>query len=136
VAKANISTGSSQCNAAYHEKLSMRQAPAVSDYLISKGVAAGSIENYGGGDSQPLTTLAECRVQLELQGTKGATRDHRNWLQAASSPVVFMPTLSTRVRARLQASRKIGIKLRGSFMDWLTVLNFRPAGDWMKSMAC
>ncbi len=76
--------------AAYNQKLSLRRATAVSDYLVSKGVAAGSIDAYGEGESQPLTTLAECpggkrtvlieclrrdrRVEVDVQGTKAATR--------------------------------------------------------------
>lgn len=73
---------------AYNQKLSLRRATAVSDYLVSKGVAPGSIQAYGEGESNPLTTLAECpggkrvaliaclqrdrRVEVDVQGTKAA----------------------------------------------------------------
>jgi OOP family OmpA-OmpF porin len=74
---------------AYNQKLSLRRATAVSDYLVSKGVAPGSIDAYGEGESQPLTTLAECpggkravliaclqrdrRVEVDVQGTKASS---------------------------------------------------------------
>lgn len=75
---------------AYNQKLSLRRATAVSDYLVSKGVAPASIQAYGEGESNPLTALADCpggkraaliaclqrdrRVEVDVQGTKAAVR--------------------------------------------------------------
>lgn len=75
---------------AYNQKLSLRRATAVTDYLVSKGVAPASIQAYGEGESNPLTTLGECpggkravlieclqrdrRVEVDVQGTKAAVR--------------------------------------------------------------
>lgn len=73
---------------AYNQKLSLRRATAVSDYLVGKGVAPASIQAYGEGESNPITTLAECpggkrvglieclqrdrRVEVDVQGTKAS----------------------------------------------------------------
>ncbi|CAM8661398.1 OmpA Outer membrane protein and related peptidoglycan-associated (lipo)proteins [Comamonadaceae bacterium] len=75
---------------AYNQKLSLRRATAVSDYLVAKGVAAASIQSYGEGESNPLTMLADCpggkrlllieclqrdrRVEVDVQGSKPAER--------------------------------------------------------------
>jgi OOP family OmpA-OmpF porin len=75
---------------AYNQKLSLRRATAVSDYLVSKGVTPASIQAYGEGESNPITTLADCpggkratlvdclqrdrRVEVDVQGTKAATQ--------------------------------------------------------------
>lgn len=44
--------------AAYNQKLSVRRARAVADYLISQGVPAGRIQIEGRGETQPVATNA------------------------------------------------------------------------------
>jgi len=47
---------------AYNQKLSMRRAEAVRNYLVSSGgVDAGRISAVGSGESQPLTKAEDCR---------------------------------------------------------------------------
>lgn len=71
---------------AYNQKLSERRAMAVSDYLVSQGVAAEKIETMGMGKTQPLPevkcannqprrALIEClapnrRVVVDVMGKK------------------------------------------------------------------
>ena len=73
---------------AYNQKLSMRRAEAVKDYLVSSGgVAASRISAVGKGESQPVTKAEDCRgtkpnpkliaclqpdrrVDVEVSGTK------------------------------------------------------------------
>ena len=38
----------------YNMGLSQRRASAVADYMVSKGVAAGSISSMGKGESEPV----------------------------------------------------------------------------------
>jgi OmpA-OmpF porin, OOP family len=70
----------------YNQKLSLRRANAVKDYLMSKDILASRIEAEGKGKSQPVSKAGECagvmsakviaclqpdrRVDIELTGTK------------------------------------------------------------------
>jgi OmpA-OmpF porin, OOP family len=66
---------------AYNQKLSMRRADAVRDYLVSKGVDKAKIETIGMGEKQPVVqcdqkgmkALIEClqpnrRVEVQVKG--------------------------------------------------------------------
>jgi len=66
---------------AYNEKLSVRRADVVRDYLVSKGVPKDKIETIGMGEKQPLVQcdqknlkeLIAClqpnrRVEVEVKG--------------------------------------------------------------------
>ena len=71
---------------AYNQKLSLRRAKTVREYLVQQGVAAGSIQARGEGESHPVTTMLDCpaglrhklidclqadrRVEVEVQGTR------------------------------------------------------------------
>jgi OmpA-OmpF porin, OOP family len=72
---------------AYNQKLSMRRAEAVRDYLASTGIEPTRISAVGKGESQPLTKTQDCRgmkpapkliaclqpdrrVDVEVSGTK------------------------------------------------------------------
>ena len=74
-------------SAKYNQKLSEQRAAAVKDYLVSQNLQANSIESKGVGETQPVTTLADCkgnkatpkliaclqpdrRVDVEMTGTK------------------------------------------------------------------
>lgn len=77
---------------AYNQKLSVRRAEMVRDYLIiTGGVAAVKIDTSGVGETQPETTARQCdnlkdrkalvhclapdrRVDVEVQGTRETTR--------------------------------------------------------------
>jgi OOP family OmpA-OmpF porin len=72
--------------AAYNQKLSVRRAGAVKQYLVGKGIAPNRIHAEGKGKTQPLTKPADCkmknrkaliaclqpdrRVDVEVTGTK------------------------------------------------------------------
>jgi len=45
---------------AYNQKLSMRRAEAVRNYLVSSGVDAGRVSAVGKGESQPITKTEDC----------------------------------------------------------------------------
>lgn len=76
-------------SAAYNQKLSVRRATVVGDYLVSRGVAATAIDASGMGEKQPMTASTDClrgnrsariaclapdrRVDVEVQSTKLAT---------------------------------------------------------------
>lgn len=73
-------------SAAYNQKLSLRRANAVKDYLVSKSVVASRIDAEGKGETQPVTKSGDCRgaksakviaclqpdrrVDVEMKGTK------------------------------------------------------------------
>lgn len=73
-------------SASYNQKLSVRRADSVKDYLVSKGVPADKISAKGVGKSQPVTKPGECvgrkspkliaclqpdrRVEVEVTATK------------------------------------------------------------------
>jgi OOP family OmpA-OmpF porin len=50
-------------NAAYNQKLSLRRANAVKQYLVEKGIAPNRIYADGKGETQPLTKPADCRMK-------------------------------------------------------------------------
>jgi len=61
---------------AYNQKLSMRRATAVKDYLVSKGIAANRIYTEGKGEKQPVASnntkdgrAKNRRVDIEVVGT-------------------------------------------------------------------
>ncbi len=61
---------------AYNQKLSMRRATAVKDYLVSKGIAANRIYTEGKGEKQPVASNStkdgrtkNRRVDIEVVGT-------------------------------------------------------------------
>lgn len=70
----------------YNQKLSLRRASAVKDYLQNQDIAAARIHATGMGESQPVTQAGDCkgavsskliaclqpdrRVEVEMQGTK------------------------------------------------------------------
>jgi OOP family OmpA-OmpF porin len=76
-------------SAAYNQKLSLRRADAVRDYLVTKGVPNARMTTRGAGETEPLTKPGECtkgnrahvitclqpdrRVDITVQGTKIAT---------------------------------------------------------------
>jgi OOP family OmpA-OmpF porin len=62
---------------AYNQKLSVRRATAVKNYLVSKGIDANRIQIEGKGESQPVadnkTSAGRAknrRVQIEVIGTR------------------------------------------------------------------
>ncbi|WP_413437876.1 OmpA family protein [Sulfuriferula sp. GW1] len=71
---------------AYNQKLSVRRADSVKDYLVSKGVPADKISAKGVGETEPVTKPGECvgrkspkliaclqpdrRVDIEVTATK------------------------------------------------------------------
>ena len=73
-------------SAKYNQKLSVRRAIAVKDYLVSQEIPASRIDAKGKGETQPITKIGECkgaisvkviaclqldrRVDVEVQGTK------------------------------------------------------------------
>ncbi|HET9405374.1 MAG TPA: OmpA family protein [Burkholderiales bacterium] len=77
----------------YNRKLSERRAYAVSDYLVSRDVAAHRVKAEGRGETQPVTRSGDCtgpvnskliaclqpdrRVHVEVTGTKGVTARSR-----------------------------------------------------------
>lgn len=70
----------------YNQKLSVKRADSVKDYLVSKGVPADKISASGVGETQPVTKPGECvgrkspkliaclqpdrRVEIEVTATK------------------------------------------------------------------
>jgi OOP family OmpA-OmpF porin len=70
----------------YNQKLSVKRAEAVKQYLVDKGIAANRIYAEGKGKSQPVTKAGDCkgkvtsaliaclqpdrRVDVEVTGTK------------------------------------------------------------------
>ena len=72
--------------AAYNQKLSVKRAASVKDYLVSKGIPANRIYTEGKGSKQPVTKPDQCkgpksakviaclqpdrRVDIEIIGTK------------------------------------------------------------------
>lgn len=70
----------------YNQKLSVKRAEAVKNYLVSKGIAANRVYAEGKGKSQPVTKPGDCkmknrktliaclqpdrRVDVEVTGTK------------------------------------------------------------------
>jgi OOP family OmpA-OmpF porin len=70
----------------YNQKLSVRRAEAVKQYLVDKGIAANRVHADGKGKSQPVTKPGDCpgrkslaliaclqadrRVEVEVSGTK------------------------------------------------------------------
>lgn len=77
----------------YNRKLSERRAYAVSDYLVSRDIAANRVKAEGRGETQPVTRPGECtgpvnsklvaclqpdrRVHIEVTGTKGVSASSR-----------------------------------------------------------
>lgn len=77
----------------YNRKLSERRAYAVSDYLVSRDIAANRVKAEGRGETQPITRSGDCtgpvnkqliaclqpdrRVHVEVTGTKGVTASSR-----------------------------------------------------------
>lgn len=75
-------------NAQYNQKLSERRATVVKDYLVEKHVPGDRISVVGMGETEPMTTSADCvrlkraalvvclqpdrRVDVEMTGTKTA----------------------------------------------------------------
>ena len=73
----------------YNQKLSLRRANAVKDYLVSKDIQVNRIDAHGKGETQPITKTGECkgamsakviaclqpdrRVDVEMEGTKTMT---------------------------------------------------------------
>ena len=62
---------------AYNQKLSLRRAAAVKDYLVSKGVDANRIHTEGKGETQPIADnrtregrAKNRRVEIEVLGTR------------------------------------------------------------------
>ena len=62
---------------AYNQKLSLRRAAAVKDYLVSKGVDANRIHTEGKGETQPVADnrtregrAKNRRVEIEVLGTR------------------------------------------------------------------
>jgi OOP family OmpA-OmpF porin len=49
--------------AGYNQKLSVRRANAVKQYLVEKGIAPNRIYADGKGETQPLTKPADCRMK-------------------------------------------------------------------------
>lgn len=80
-------------SAAYNQKLSMRRANAVRDYLASKGIEPNRINAEGRGEIQPETKAGDCkgplskkliaclqpdrRVDVEVTGTKALVAGSR-----------------------------------------------------------
>jgi OOP family OmpA-OmpF porin len=76
-------------SADYNQKLSLKRADAVRDYLVTKGVPAERMVTRGAGETEPVTKPGICaagssakviaclqpdrRVDIEVQGTKIAT---------------------------------------------------------------
>jgi OOP family OmpA-OmpF porin len=72
-------------SAAYNQKLSIRRADAVRDYLVSTGIATDRISSSGVGETQPVTKPEDCpgkqsakviaclqpdrRVDIDFQGS-------------------------------------------------------------------
>lgn len=70
----------------YNQKLSLRRAAAVKDYLLHQDIAAARIHATGMGESRPVTQAGDCkgatgskliaclqpdrRVDVEMQGTQ------------------------------------------------------------------
>jgi OOP family OmpA-OmpF porin len=77
----------------YNQRLSMRRAHAVKDYLVSRDIPAHRISAEGRGETQPVTPAGEClgaknaktiaclqpdrRVHVEVTGTQGASASAR-----------------------------------------------------------
>jgi OOP family OmpA-OmpF porin len=73
-------------SAGYNQKLSVRRANEVKDYLVSKDIEANRINAQGKGETQPVTKSGECtgkksakviaclqpdrRVDVEMEGAK------------------------------------------------------------------
>jgi OOP family OmpA-OmpF porin len=62
---------------AYNQKLSLRRAAAVKDYLVSKGVEANRLYTEGKGETQPFASnktpegrARNRRVEIEVIGTR------------------------------------------------------------------
>jgi len=62
---------------AYNQKLSVRRATAVKDYLVSKGVESNRVYTEGKGEKQPVATNKTAagraqnrRVEIEVVGTR------------------------------------------------------------------
>ena len=62
---------------AYNQKLSLRRASAVKDYLVSKGIEANRIYTEGKGETQPVADnktkegrAKNRRVEIEVVGTR------------------------------------------------------------------
>jgi OmpA-OmpF porin, OOP family len=77
----------------YNQKLSESRAHAVSDYLVTRDIAANRVKSEGRGETQPVTQSGDCaglvnnkliaclqpdrRVHVEVTGTKGLTASSR-----------------------------------------------------------
>lgn len=66
-------------SASYNQRLSVRRAQAVKNYLVSKGIEASRIYTEGKGESQPVASNATAagraknrRVEVEVVGTRNA----------------------------------------------------------------
>ena len=73
-------------SAAYNQKLSVKRAASVKDYVVSKGIPANKVYTEGKGSTQPVTKPDQCkggksakviaclqpdrRVDIEIIGTK------------------------------------------------------------------
>lgn len=77
-------------SAGYNQKLSLRRANAVKEYLVSKDIQSSRIVAEGKGETQPVTKSGECRgaksakviaclqpdrrVDVEMKGTKTSSQ--------------------------------------------------------------
>jgi OOP family OmpA-OmpF porin len=64
-------------DAAYNQKLSVRRAEAVKQYLVSKGIEANRVYTEGKGETQPVADnrtregrAKNRRVEIEVVGTR------------------------------------------------------------------
>ena len=48
-------------SASYNQKLSMKRAAAVKDYMVSKGIPANRVYTEGKGSTQPVTKPGQCK---------------------------------------------------------------------------
>ena len=53
-------------SAEYNQKLSLRRADEVKDYLVSKGIPSDRIKAEGKGKMQPITKITDCRGMTKV----------------------------------------------------------------------
>ena len=61
----------------YNQKLSMRRADEVKDYLVKKGVPADRIKAEGKGETQPITNATDCRGKTSAEDIACLQPDRR-----------------------------------------------------------